>query len=247
MTAVIVKIGAIDMNNDTPDGNGSLWYVTESIAGWDSPTQRLSSIARPTKHGERTVENLYGARMLTVSGLCKALTGDLMYTSMYYLMSVTNALVNTTTLKVTEDIERYCDVLRSGEVRTAYVGKGAFAFEVNLRADDPFKYAVAGNTNGLVGGVGETLANAGTVPTFPVITLTATGTPTITVGSYTWTATSSIPSGSVIDMKAMTVLNGSTSYFDAVSPSTDWLWLDPGNNTVQSSVACNVAWKDAWV
>lgn len=247
MTAVIVKIGTIEMNTDVADANGSLWYVTDSIDGWDSPSQRVSSISRPTKHGEVTVENLYGARMLTVRGLCKAASGTLMYTSMYHLMAVTNALVNTTTLKVTEDIERYCNVLRSGEVRTAYVGKGAFSFEVNLRADDPFKYTVAGNTNALVGGVPEVLANGGTVETFPVITMSATGTPTITVGSYTWTAVSSIPNGTVIDMKAMTALNGVTSYFDAVSPSTDWLWLDPGNNTVGSSVACTVAWEDAYV
>lgn len=246
VSALVIKVGTIEMNTMVADSNGSLWYA-QGFSGWDSPSQRISAIARPTKHGEVTVENLYGARLITVAGLCKALSADLMYASMYELMSVTNAMTQTIDLKVTEDIERYCAVLRAGEVRTAFVGKGAFTFEVPLRADDSFKYAVAGNTNALAAGVSETLANAGTVRTYPVITMTASGTPVISVGSYVWTATSAIPSGTVIDMKAMTVLNGSTSYFDAVSPSTDWLWLESGNNTVESSVACTVAWEDAWV
>lgn len=35
MTAVIVKIGTIEMNTDVADANGSLWYVTDSIDGWE--------------------------------------------------------------------------------------------------------------------------------------------------------------------------------------------------------------------
>lgn len=237
----VAQINAIQMNNEWSDSFGSKFYMNR-LDGWDSPPLRQNAISLPSQHGDITVESLYGARLITLGGLCKATSENNFFGSMYYLMAQTNALVNTVPLIVTEDIARRCEVLRAGPVRTTYVGVGAFTFEISLRADDPFKYAETAQSSGP--GV---LTNNGTVRTYPTITLTATGTPTISVNGYTWVATGSLPSGTVIDMKRQTVVNGVTSYFDQVNLVSDWLWMEPGANTLTSSVACTVDWRSAWV
>jgi phage-related protein len=243
---VIHTLGDITFNDDTQDANGTYWYIND-VVGWDSPAQRKTSMPFPSRHGAVTVENLYDARTMTVMGLSKSVPAANAYAAKYYLMSQLNAMATPVMFSVVEDIERYCMVYRSGEVRTSFVGIGAFRFELNISADDPFKYSVIGKSEALAAGVGETLVNDGTDRAYPTITLTATGTPTITIGSSIWVATQSMPSGSVIDMRAMTAFSGSTNLFDRVSPSSIWGYLNPGNNSVQSSVVCTVEWEDAWV
>lgn len=245
----IVHINSIDLNNNTADSNGSLWYV-ESLDGWDSPSIRSSTLEPPSKHGVITSEGLYGPRNITVAGICKATSKNNFYVSDYYLQSQTNYTSRLTTFvfSVEEDVHRRCQVLRAGPCRTRPRGQNTFEFQVTLRADDPFKYSVTEHSEGLVASVGETLANAGTARSYPVITLTASGTPTITVGSYEWRATDSLASGVVIDMKKQTVkTSGGVTQFDKFDLTSEWLFLEPGNNTVESSVACTVTWRDAWV
>jgi hypothetical protein len=242
----VAQIGDIQLNNAWTDAQGALYYM-DRLDGWDSPPLRSNAAPLPSQHGEVQLESLYGARLITLGGLCKATSETNFFLSMYYLMAQTNALVNTVTLKVTEEIARQCEVLRAGPVRTTYTGVGAFTFEVSLRANDPWKYASTVQSEALAANVSETLANSGTVPTYPIITLTASGAPTITVGPFTWFADQSLPSGTVIDMKAQTAVNGATSYFHLVNLTSDWLALEPGNNTVASSVACEVDWRSAWV
>lgn len=243
----ILHINSIDINDGVADANGSLWYAID-MTGWDAPAVRSSSLPFPGRHGQVTVEGFYSARLIQITGVCKCVSEAAFYTSMYFLMSETNYLGRTPfVFSVEEDITRQANVFRAGNVRTSYLGKNAFDFEVTLRADDPFKYSATLNSEAFVATIPEVIANAGTVRTYPVITLNGTGTPVITVGALTWTATASIPSGTVIDMSQHTVLNGATDHFDKVDLTTEWVWLEPGNNTVECNVPMTVEWRDAWV
>lgn len=244
---MIVHIGDITLNNDVADGNGSKWYVTE-MEGWDSPDVRAGTLELPGQHGEVPVEGTYTARHIVVKGLCKAISASAFYASWYYLASQTNYLGRRTFMfSVEEDIRRQCAVSRAGKLHMQHVGVGAFTFDVMLRADDPRKYDYTEQSEPFNAATPETLTNDGIAATYPRITLNGTGSPVISIGDLTWTASASIPSGTVIDMKAQTVLNAGTSYFDSVDLSSEWPWLEPGPNTVESSVPMTVAWRDAWL
>ena len=132
-------------------------------------------------------------------------------------------------------------VLRTGFL-TRCIDTTVLQFEVTLRADDPLKYAAIQsslNTSGVA-------VNAGIFATFPVFTLSAGGSPTLTNGAQSWSA-GALPSGTVIDFKAMTILSGTTNYFSAWTPGGTWFGLDSGNNTLTSTVAGTWTWRSAWL
>lgn len=245
----VYHLNDIDFNDNAADANGSYWYITEDIDGWDSPETRTQIRDRPGSHGAVTVEGFHGPRNLRVHGLCKAASANAYHVSRNYLQSQTNYLnrLNTTIFSGEEDVHRQISVVRSAAVRMRLVGVQAFEFDISLRADDPFKYSVTLHSEGLVGGVGEAIPNAGSVLTYPVITLNATGTPVISAGALEWRGTASIPSGTVIDMKRQTVMNGSTDHFPSFDLTSDWLWLGVGNTTVESNLAATIEWRDAWL
>lgn len=246
----VFHLGDIDFNDGVADANGALWYI-EAMEGWDSPPIRSEVLELPAQHGGVTAEGMYSPREINLRGVCKGNSSAGFYASQYYLQAQTNYLNRFTSsalyFSAEEDITRRLRVLRSGQVRTTNIGSSSFRFEIGLRADDPFKYADTEDTEGFVANTPEVLVNAGTVRTYPVITLNATGTPLITVGSQTWLGSASIPSGTVINMKERTVLNGSTDHFDKVDLTSEWLYLEPGNNTVEGNLAMTVAWRDAWL
>lgn len=241
--SLVIGVASITFNNNTPDGNGTLWYCT-GIQGWGGPETRTEVLQLPAQHGEKTVSNLYGPRLLTLTGVVKATSEANFWTAWHYLESQTNALRTPVVMTVTEasSVKRI-EVIRSGALNIEFIGKGSFGFELNLRADDPFKYSNTLHTDADLG----TINNAGTIISYPTFTLTGSGTPTITVGSLTWWATDSLPSGTVIDMKNQTVLDGVTSYYALRHPESEWVYLSPGNNTVASTVAATISWRDAWV
>lgn len=239
---LVIQVNDIQMNNGWTDPSGSKFYL-DQLEGWDSPPLRLSSFALPSQHGDITTENLYGARLLTIGGICKATSEANFYASMYYMMGQWNALRIPIPFYVTEGLTRYCNVVRNGPVRTSYVGVGTFRWNATFRADYPFKLGTTLHT--VTGGPVTTL---GSVASWLQITTTASGIPTITINSKVWSANATIPSGTVIDMKAMTVKNGGTSYFDRVNLNSEWLTFDAGiANTVASSLGISIAYRDAWV
>jgi hypothetical protein len=162
------------------------------------------------------------------------------------LQSVTNSLTRFTSspllLTQTEDVDKYLTVVRTGlQVRCA--DSVLLQFELNLRADDPFKYASSASSLVTSGNA----VNGGTATTYPTFTLSSTGTPTLTAGALTWSATASMPSGTVIDFRKFTVMNGTTNHFSKVSPTASWFGFDPGTTAVTSSVAGTWSWRNAWM
>lgn len=239
-----ISLGDIDFNLFTPDDDGVTWYA--ALDGWDQIPQRVASIDRPTDHGEITLDNKYAAKQITLQGAAEAVDEDAYWLGWHHIVEATNFLTRFTEdemlLIVEEDVERQMRVFRTGLQRRC-LDSLAFAFEINLRADDPRKYAVVETTLDTSGSA----VNNGLIETFPTFTLTAPGTPVLTAGAAVWQAVASLPAGTVIDMAAMTVLDGSTNLMGNVDPASIWFALEPGSTSVGSTVAGTWSWRSAWL
>lgn len=250
----VYQLNSIIFNNDVADANGAKWFITEDIEGWDSPPVRSSVIEQPGVHGGITAEGLYGPRVMTIRGVCKAGSSAGFWASKYYLQSQTARLRRVTGspiyFKAQEDVTRQCEVVRHGIVNTRQRGGNTFEYQIMIRADDPLKYSETEYSNALVGGAGEVIANAGTFRMQPRFNTDESGVTQLqnTTHGKNWYATgAAIPDNTDIRFREMTVLNGVTSYFDSVSAVSEWWFLEPGNNTVTSDQDVTIFWRDAWI
>ena len=239
------SLGSINFNTNVADGDGALWFA--EVDGWDTMSNRVTSISLPGQHGGVTVQNLYESRELTLKGGVQADDNAGYWIAHNTLNSATNVLnpflSTPLVLTISEEVDKQMSVLRTS-LRTKCIGVNLLEFELTLRADDPFKYASIPKTV-----APGTLANAGTGITYPVFTLTSGASPgtSIWVGSMTWGVTGALPSGTVIDMRNQTVLDGVTSYYANVDPASVWPYMVPGNNTVGiSGATATVTYRDAW-
>jgi hypothetical protein len=249
----VYQLGSIIFNDLTPDLNGALWIIDQEIEGWASPPVRSSFVQPPTVHGGVTVEGLYGPRVFTLAGICKGGSSAGYYASQTYLQAQTNRLRripgSPLTFTATEEVGRQCEVVRAGFVNTRNRGGSTFEFQITLRADDPRKYSTTEHNNSLVGGAGEVINNAGNIQSFPRFNTDEAAVHGLhnSTYSYDWTTSASTPNNADIDMKAMTVLVGTTSYFDNVDSAAIWWALESGNNTVLSDQDVTIFWRDAWI
>lgn len=238
-----VWLGDIEFNSDIADSDGVRWYV--DVDGWDKLDNRTSILTLPARHGERTAENLYGSRSISLMGTAASQTAVGYWAALNHLSALSNVLTvfasSPLLLSVDEEVEKQMSVLRSGFLSRC-IADTVLQFELTLRADDPFKYAAIQSSLATAG----VAVNAGTIITYPTFTLSAGGSPTFTNGAQSWSA-GALLSGTVIDFKAMTILNGSTNYFSAWTPGGTWFGLNPGNNTLTSTVAGTWTWRSAWL
>lgn len=249
----VFHLGDIDFNTGTPDGNGALWFIT-GMEGWDSAPVRSEVILQPTVHGGITVQGLYAPRVFTLNGVCKGATSDGYHQAQYYLQAQTNKLRRVAgdplIFMAEEDEDRQCEVLRQGPVFTRPAGGSTFSFQITLRADDPLKYSTVEHSNALVGSASEVIVNAGTArvqPRFNTDESTLTQLQNSSYGTNWYATGPALPDNTDIRFREMTVMQGVTSYFDSVSPVSEWWFLEPGNNTVISDQDVTIFWRDAWV
>ena len=243
-----LSLGSINFNNDVPDGNGVLWYV--NVDGWDTLAQRTDDIPFVARYGNRVTQNLYEARQLTLFGTAVMSDGTAYWDALNTLNSVTNKLTpfldTPLLLTISEEVDKQMTVLRTG-LHSTCIDVHILQFELNLRADDPLKYATIAKTASANAGVN----NAGTARTFPTFTTVAVDLASLEVGSPgpTWFTNGPLPTGTVIDMGAMTVFNGSTSYIQLYDPSSTWLDFPPGASATNSATdsAGVWTWRDAWL
>ena len=243
-----VDIGnTITTNYEVADANGALWYTTD-LEGWDSPTMR-QSIANPTnRHGGIISESLFGVRSLVVKGICKAPSEAAFWISYNRLLSVLANVNVDISLIVYETTPKFVSVRRADNIRIRFIGVGSFEFEIPLVAVDPLKYSATLHSSAY-----GAVTNAGVFNSpHVVITTTSTGTPSFSNSSYGVSASldfvSSIPSGTVIDMKNRTVQNGVTDHYGATATTSTWWHLVPGANSLGiSGVSATIAYRDAWI
>lgn len=126
--------------------------------------------------------------------------------------------------------------------------------ELKLKAQDPRKYLQAEST--LTGG--GTATNVGTYPTPVEITIEASGASSTSLRIQNSTRSESIyittalSSGEtlVIDTRNHSCKLDGTERRDYLGSNTEWLQLDPGDNTIAisngSNVSIETAWHSAW-
>ena len=126
--------------------------------------------------------------------------------------------------------------------------------ELTLKAQDPRKYL---QTQTSLSGSG-TATNAGTFPTPVEITITATGASSTSLQIANSTrsesiyVTTALASGEVlvIDTRNHSCQLDGTERRDYLGANTEWMQLDPGNNSLSISngenVSITASWRSAW-
>lgn len=243
----MITLGNIDFNTEIADADGVIWYARLDD-GWDGISHRTDVIERQTAHGGLVLDNRYAARQLGLIGTAVAEDSAGYWAAYHGIATETNFLNRFTTgqmlLTQDEDITRRLTVVRTGLLRRCVDSERVLAFEISLRADDPLKYSDDDTTLTTSGSA----LNGGNAPTHPTFTLTSSGAPVLSDGDLTWTATASLPSGTVIDMGAKTVIDGSgNDLIASVDVASQWFALEPGTTAVSSTVAGTWTWRDAWL
>lgn len=252
MTAIRVDLGSQAFNTQVADANGSLYYVTE-IDGWDSPAQRQSFQGPASRHGSVILESLLDQRAVTLKGIVKATSETAFWISYNYMLGLVNNLYAPILLKMLENpTTKRLSVIRGGAVRQTFVGVGSFEFEIPLIAIDPLKYNDTATTTALAAAGTVALTNTGTFGTYPVVTLTAAGTVVLNNTTYAQTLTTgtdSLPSGTVVDFSARTVLSGSSNLYTTLDAGSVFWALQPGSNTITNTgtAPVSVTYRDAWI
>lgn len=140
--SIEITINDLEMNTNTPDADGAYWYITD-WSGWDSPELRQATLDPSLQEGTIVVESRYGARLIEVTGLCKAV-GETGYWLAY------NKIINLVTpldsveFVVHETTPKFVTVRRAGKTLVKELYGSAFEFNLSLIAPDPAKYPWTG-------------------------------------------------------------------------------------------------------
>lgn len=243
-----IDIGSIEFNTGSPDGNGATWIITE-YNGWEAPNVSFTAIELVGRAGSIAPPNFIHTRTLTYKGVVLCPSSTVFYTSLNALMAQAFDGLNTP-LRIThhEDVNRYCDGLLSIQPQVKKLASH-FEFQVSFTCIDPFKYTEGATSSAL--SASFTATNSGTGRTYPVLTTTSSGPVVITNQSLTDPVTLSIdtvPSGTVIDFGAPSVMSGTTNYYNQVlDGGGNWWALQPGANTITHTGASGtLSWHDAW-
>jgi phage-related protein len=251
---VIIELDDIVFNSNTPDTDGTYWFITE-WEGWDSPAVRQNTLEPTSRHGAVIAQGLHGHRPISLSGVVKAPTESAFWSAYNRLLNRTNDLLTTRILRVNEGgTIKEAGVVRSGEVRQRIKGVGAFEFEIPLIAPDPLKYGLEVNPVTIAAGGSVNLNNVGTYSTPNiVVTLTNTGTVSLkneSTGQRLHTGKENLGDDAVINFKARTVYNSEgKNRYDRLAPTSQWWELGPGTTRIRNTgtASVSVVYRSAWI
>jgi hypothetical protein len=266
---------------NTVDDDGVEWWVTEED-GWSGPPEiRLELASRPQRDGSFDAPSFRSARVITLGGTAIAPDPDGRERAKDRLAALLADGSRLADLLVRErTIERRARVRLSGQTKIADQTPYSFAWSVQLTAPDPIRYGADDHvascglpqpghglafplgwplTFGEPSGGSLLLSNIGTVPTWPVWTITGPCDQPIIRNASTgeWLAFGlRLAEGDslLVDTAARTVRLGAASRRSALLPGSRWFALPPGETTVQfdalrtdTPAVLSVTWQDAWV
>jgi hypothetical protein len=236
---MIVELDGLVFNDDIPDPDGTLWYVT-GLEGWDSPGLRQSVVAPTSRHGGVVAVALLDARALVLKGIVKATSTPNFWKAWHGLQGQTNNIYDTKTFRVTEGaVERESGVVRAGNLRYEMLGMNAFQFELPLTAPDPLKYDPNPVETTLAAGATVTLTNNGSFVTERV-TLTASANGHVNVvnnefGDRGVVTNQEVPAATTFDALTRDVRSPEgRNLYGNLSPMSSWWGLQPGENSIKN-------------
>lgn len=248
---MLISLGDIDFNTNTPDSDGSIWLAT-TFTGWDSPPQQNGMLNYTSKDGAARQFATYGARALVIGGICKT-NSEANFWKSWYRLTGTLAFLNTeATLEVVEgSTSKFLQVVRASDLNMN-IDAGWFEFNIPLSAANPTKYDDA-TTQAFAASASHALNNVGNYLSEDlVITVTGAGTVILKnnlTGRTLTTGDAGVEVGTVFDLRERTAILSGVSVNDLLSPRSEWWNLYPGSNTVQNdgTAALTVDYKSAWI
>lgn len=216
-------------------------WVVEKLTGWyEAPESKGGGEARPLSDGDFEGQVNYGPRMVTVDGI-------LFHRSRGELVSAMerfNGLAKLTAQKlvVTDaGLSRYANVKSLGTSWTAHT-LDASRFQVRLKSDDSFKY---GESYTVVGTSSSpaSLYHRGTVPAWPVVTVTgsSSGGYTLTLNGRSVVVSRALVSGTshTVDFRTGIIRAGSAVVRGGLS-TANFSPINPGMPQNMSTTAGNI-------
>lgn len=231
MSRVPISIGDVDLNTGTPDSNGILWTCGWPD-GWDGAEQR-TQVGEPTaRHGGFATENLFGARDVTIKGVCRFSTAEAAEIAYATVTGSMPGLNGTADLVVgdTGD-EVWLSVAQGGHpfAERPDAEKGYLLWQLFLRADYPLKRGLTAVTVELAAGATVSVAHAGTFPAEFTATTTSTGTVSLSAGGLTLSS-ASVASGTVFDSLEHTITSsGGADLYGSIGVGAEWPAVEVGS------------------
>ena len=228
--------------NTGPDTDGIEWtYRTAD----DEPEIRLGLLLPTGRHGVSIGPSLRGGRRVSPAGMVKAPTQTLAWEARERLAVLGSD--GEGDIVWHETVPKFLTVTQAGPALIRQPVDGNFDYELDLIAAFPFRRALTGTT--LPIGAGTTaLTNNGTVAAFPVITTTAAGAVDFTIDGRSFT-TDAVPSGTVVDMWARTITDGSGATLEPwpKHSAAEWLAIPRGSDDlINAGVPLLVSWHDTY-
>jgi len=242
-------------------GAGTLYAFEAAVpVGLGLAEVRAQDAWRGDRDGDVATDDVYDARTITLDLAVTAMTAAGAGAAIAALKAAWAARTVETTLDVRipgtpETVLRYYGRPRGLAVDLELLLFGLARAQATFRALDPFAYGAAVTGSALTPGT-ATVTNAGDAPTDRVtIALVGNGgTPTVTnttdsSGSIAWTAPLANAATRTIDLRARTVVDGSSAdKYPEVAPGSRWFRLLPGANTivVAGCTSATFTYRPAW-
>ena len=240
--ALQLDLGTIECNVGV-DADGIEW---NAVLVDDIVNVRGGQIAPTGRHGVSLTPNLRGGRLFAPEGSVVAPTQALAWDAIERLRAL--GFDESFDIVWHETVPKFVTVTQRGPASTDDPIRGVFEYKLDLIAAYPFRRALTGTTLPASSGATVELTNNGTVPAHPVITTTGSGAVDFTIGGRSFT-TDSVPSGTVIDMWARTITDGSGVTIEPwpKHSAAEWLAIPRGSvDLVNSGAALSVSWHDTY-
>jgi hypothetical protein len=266
------------------DAQGTEWWLS-TVDGWNgSPDVRLTGVDRPQDHGGFDGPTWFGSRIITLAGTAIALDQATAMLARDIVASLCWDPSQLFVMQVTEPGRpvRRCSVRLNAPTKVSPVNDASFDWQVQLKSPDPRRYDDTLTTvtltppTGLEAGVTfpvtapftvptvgtgpsqQTLTNAGTIATRPVVTfagpLVDPQIANLSQGK-TLSFTITLASGDLLavdfDRRSVT-LNGTASRSNTLNSTAAWWDLDPGGNDIKftaggGSGSATITYRSSWL
>lgn len=227
-----VLIGDLALHGDDRAGQ----WVVEELDGWyEPPAPKGATAERVNGHGEIDVQDYYSARTPTVSGILFHKGRGQAVTAMERLSA--HMTLEAKKLVVTDaGLSRWANAKLAGLDWTE-VTRGTIRFQARFKCVDPFKYG-ASNSFSVALGSAVTVFHRGTVPAWPVVTVTgsAPGGYAVSLGGRLVRVVAPLVSGSphTLDMRTGILRAGGVRVHSAITVAEYWS-VPPGVGSVANT------------
>ena len=267
-----VSIGDLFLNHMDEDGNA--WRLGNIEGWWTLPESEFVDAPRGWDDGSYDTAGRYLARSITLTGWIDPVTKAAAPAARAQLFRTIDLCRKSAWLITRETGRTVGSVVRiSGQpLIDSVVQSGRIDFSIGLRANDPVKYSLNGDTapgwysDSITGPGTLTIANEGNFEVYPTLTITGpTDGPVQIINhttGYALVVQSLVPSGSdlVIDVKNRSVtLDGARNKRNYLRWDTDWPQLLALPNEIEfaaystdtpaaaDAATLTVQWRHGWI